>query len=490
MNSNILVVDDRFQEQFRAEGFEVLTPMEYILLNGKYLKNKKKVYNLSSSLGYQEKGYYVSLLALARGDKVFPRPRMIQDLKDKKVQKFISEEMSQVVQTKLHKIKSESFELSIYFGKNLTPHYDKLAWEFYRLIQAPMFRVFLEKKDIWIVSKVRILTLPEIIPSHFEFLLQAAKHFLIGNKQSNKIKSKTKYDLAILINEDEEIPPSDKKALKCFEKAFKEVGFKVNFIQNKDHPNIGMFDALFIRETTNVTHHTYRLARNGEMERLVVIDDPDSIVKCTNKVFLEQLLDNLEIPRPKTWIYDIKAYQAKAPKLNFPCVVKQPDSAFSQGVYKVHSLSDLNDLSEKLFKMTDLLIIQEYIPTDYDWRIGVLNGEVIYACKYFMAKDHWQIINNVNGKLEEGGFECVDPKFADGIVIKTALKATNAIGKGLYGVDLKQKGDQVYLIEVNDNPSIEYGVEDQFSGQELYNKIAKYFLNECHKKRGINVKKV
>ena len=44
--------------------------------------------------------------------------------------------------------------------------------------------------------------------------------------------------------------------------------------------------------------------------------------------------------------------------------------------------------------------------------------------------------------------------------MKTALRAANLLGDGLYGVDLKQTDDGCYVIEVNDNPNIDAGNED------------------------------
>ena len=48
------------------------------------------------------------------------------------------------------------------------------------------------------------------------------------------------------------------------------------------------------------------------------------------------------------------------------------------------------------------------------------------------------------------------------------MRATKLIGDGLYGVDLKQIGNQVYLIEINDNPNIDAGYEDRLMGDDLY----------------------
>ncbi|MCW8881535.1 MAG: RimK family alpha-L-glutamate ligase, partial [Sedimenticola sp.] len=60
--------------------------------------------------------------------------------------------------------------------------------------------------------------------------------------------------------------------------------------------------------------------------------------------------------------------------------------------------------------------------------------------------------------------------------VDTALKAANLIGNGLYGVDLKETENGIVVIEVNDNPSIDSGVEDQVLGDALYEQIMEEFL--------------
>ena len=60
---------------------------------------------------------------------------------------------------------------------------------------------------------------------------------------------------------------------------------------------------------------------------------------------------------------------------------------------------------------------------------------------------------------------------------KSLTQRSKRPGKGLYGVDLKQTGNRVVVIEVNDNPSIDAGVEDEFIGDELYTLIMQEFIN-------------
>src|SRR5690606_15072081 len=117
------------------------------------------------------------------------------------------------------------------------------------------------------------------------------------------------------------------------------------------------------------------------------------------------------------------------------------------------------------------------VPTEFDWRVGVLDGEPLYVCKYFMARNHWQILKrDEKGALVEGKGETIPVYQAPPHVVETAVKAAKTIGDGLYGVDLKELDGKAYVIEVNDNPSIEAGVEDKVIKDELYTRVIESLL--------------
>jgi glutathione synthase/RimK-type ligase-like ATP-grasp enzyme len=170
--------------------------------------------------------------------------------------------------------------------------------------------------------------------------------------------------------------------------------------------------------------------------------------------------------------------------LGLPCILKQPDSSFSQGVMKVETESELQEKMKKLLARSELVIAQQFLPTDFDWRIGVLDKQPLYACRYFMAKGHWQIIDyGKAGKIREGSADTIPIEDVPKPVRDTALKAANLIGDGLYGVDLKQIGKKVYVIEVNDNPNIDAGMEDQVLKDQLYKTIMQSFIRRIEQKK-------
>jgi glutathione synthase/RimK-type ligase-like ATP-grasp enzyme len=268
-----------------------------------------------------------------------------------------------------------------------------------------------------------------------------------------------------------------------FEREGRKLGLAVERIGKKDLPRLAEFDALFIRETTGIEHHTFRFAKKAAAEGLVVIDDPDSIIRCANKVYLAELLRSAKIPRPNTRILSRGSMQGIAEELGYPVVLKIPDGSFSRGVVRAQNAAELARHATELFRESDLILAQEYLFTDFDWRIGVLDREPLFACRYYMVQGHWQIADHSTpGRVKEGASDCVPIGDVPPAVLALALTAANRIGDGLYGIDLKQVGDRVLVIEVNDNPNIDFGVEDAVLGAALYRRVMESFLRRLEKR--------
>ncbi len=451
-------------------GVEVVSAKSYLTESEYSSQRNAKVCNLCRSYKYQSTGYYVSLLAAARGHKPLPSVQTIQDLKSPSITRFVSSELDELIQQSLQHIHSQKFALSIYFGHNIAKCHDRLCMRLFQQFQAPLlFAQFVRTETKWQLQSISSLILSEIPQEHRDFLVHAAKEYLTKKRGSLKKKTAMRYDLAILYNPDEATAPSNEKAIQKFVKAAESLGFDAEIISKDDYSRIAEFDALFIRETTAVNHHTYRFARRALAEGLVVIDDPDSILKCTNKVYLAEVLDRYKIQAPKTLILHSDNIDAVGRELGFPCVLKQPDGSFSKGVTRIESEHHLLQQVPELLEKSDLLIAQEFIPTTFDWRVTIFDQKPLYVCKYYMARRHWQIYERLDsGKTYSGRSETIPVSMAPKKVIRTALKAANAIGSGLYGVDIKETKDDCYVIEINDNPSIDAGVEDTVLGDDLY----------------------
>ncbi|MCC5904720.1 MAG: RimK family protein [Balneolaceae bacterium] len=465
-------------------GVQVISAKNYITDPQYIALRNAKVFNLSRSYRYQTLGYYVSLLATARGHKPFPNVLAIQDLKSKTIIRIVSDELDVLIQKSLKPIQGKRFTLSIYFGKNLAKRYDKLSGRLFDHFQAPLLRAeFFRKDKEWFLKNIQPIATSEIPGEHRPFVSEMAQEFF-KKRYRGVSKKESRYDLAILVNPDEKMPPSNEKAIRKFIQAAEALHFYTELITKDDASRLNEFDALFIRETTHVNHHTYRMARRAAAEGLIVIDDPESILKCTNKVYLAELLNKHNIPAPDTLIIQSVQTNMVQEKLGFPCILKQPDSSFSQGVVKADNVEEFVHMAENLFEKSELLIVQRFIPTEFDWRVGILNRCPLFACKYFMARQHWQIYERPDdGKIYEGDSETIPADEIPPHVLDTAIKAAALIGDGLYGVDLKEVDNQSYVIEVNDNPSVDAGLEDAVLKDELYRKIMLELLRRIEEKK-------
>lgn len=484
--TNLLVVDDPQDWRFPVEEVEIVTARDYLAPETSPTHRSARVFNLCSSYAYQSLGYYVSLLAEARGHHAIPSVATLRDFRSFPIARTFGQEIDETIETALKKEAATEFTLPIYFGQTLERAHGKLAAQLYRLFPAPLIRAEFRRQDRWILTSVLPMTADQVPHSHVDRIKEFAQRYFSKRHPTKAPKQRFVYDMAILVNPDEPCPPSNEKALKNFTEAAREMGFYVEIITANDAERISEFDALFIRETTAVDHPTYQISRLAHAEGLVVIDDPWSILRCANKIFLAESLAKAKLPAPHATILTHEDLDGRPfDRLTFPVVLKLPDAAFSLGVRKVDTPDQFRVELEAMLKESDLILAQEFAPSDFDWRIGVLDHQPLFACKYFMAEGHWQIYNWKAQKAEHrsGKFETLHVEFVPPQVIETACRATRLIGDGFYGVDLKQVGSRILVIEVNDNPSVDAGIEDSALGMELYRRVARSFRRRIEQAR-------
>ena len=488
MSRLLIVVEKASDWSAYHPSANVITALDY-LKQPQEGSERTQVINLCRSFKYLGLGHYVSLLAEARGHKVLPSVRAINDLRRRSLYGIDIEDLN----AKLTRFFPEGardatdFGLLVYFGRTSYAPLADLARQIFETFPCPILRIEFERQRVWQIASIKPAALHTLSDAQEDAFAEALDQFSKKLWRKPRAKRKYRYDLAMLHDPNEAMPPSDRAALKHFVKAGRELGIEVDPITRNDFASLAEYDGLFIRETTALDHHTYRFAHRAEREDMVVIDDPTSILRCTNKIYLHDLLKAKKLPTPRTEIVfkdDTKRLAALPELLGLPLVLKIPDGSFSRGISKVETAEELKDAAQKLFEHTALLLAQEYMYTEFDWRIGVLAGQPLYACQYFMSRGHWQIYNHAaKGKARVGGWKTLPVRDAPAEVVKLALRATAPIGDGLYGVDIKAAGNRIAVIEVNDNPSIESGVEDAYLGEDLYRRIMQEFLNRMERKR-------
>ena len=480
MNSVLILLDNLNDWKPYYETSSTLTVSDY-LKNKSLSKGKKLVINLSNNYIYNSEGYYGSLLAQARGHQVIPSVRTIN-----KLEAGVGIRMDQALQKLCYQwiqknnITTDTWCLNIYFGICQEKGLEKIARFIFDNYPCPLLQVELNTRPRNQIESIKYLSLDNLDESQQDFFANSLDKFNKKVWRSPRTPKTCRYNLAILHDPNEKFPPSNKRAIHKFLEIAKKMNVNAELITEEDATRLLEFDALFIRSTTSLNHFTFHLSQKAEQNDIVVIDDPTSIIRCTNKVYLKELLAKEKIPAPASTLVfqsNQNSFQTISEKIGSPFILKIPDGSFSHGMKKVDSEESLHKALDLLFEDSAILLAQEFTPTEFDWRIGVLNGQPLYACKYYMAKGHWQIYNHLDsGKSNSGLVDTIPLYKVPQDVVRTALKATSLIGKGLYGVDLKVVKGKPVIIEINDNPSIDYGIEDAILGDDLYYRILNYFI--------------
>lgn len=484
MAEPILVVESAADWGDTEAPIAVVDADDY-LVDPLYAKGDYYVINLCRGYRYQSVGYYCSLLAEARGHRVSPSVSAVLDLSRKSLYGPDIRLLAGAIQRLPAAAQAHPpGKLKVYFGQSEDPDWQEFARRAFESFPAPLLEVELHKgSDGLAVTALRPLSPRMLQPAERAFMQQALATNLARGWRKPRRQRRYRYDLAVLVDPEEVQAPSDAGALRRFARAGHAVGLAVEFIHASDFGRLAEFDALFIRETTRMNHHSYRFARRAEKLGLAVIDDPTSILRCTNKVYLAELLAAKHIAAPKTCIFGEADIGKLESMLGFPMVLKVPEGAFSKGVFKADNPAELKRLAAQLLEDSELALAQEFLPTEFDWRIGVLNGQPLYACQYLMAGKHWQIVKHgEDGKYQEGDSRTLAIADVPRDVIKIAVRAAHLIGDGLYGVDIKPTVSGPKVIEINDNPSIDAGIEDAVLGPELYQAIMREFLRRLERR--------
>ncbi|MFO0751446.1 MAG: RimK family protein [Myxococcota bacterium] len=490
-----LILVDQEKDFSNADTIhKVMTTRDYLSRPQLFKNTSSKIINLARSYSYQGAGYYCSLLAEARGHRIIPTVEVMTELSRKSLYEHAVPDLEANLNKAIEKLPKRAEppqKLFICFGQCEEAAYAPFARLLFDWFRVPILRVALAPltppsngsktetpPSTWRqIERIVPAAINSLSPTERATFTKALEVHTRGTWKVPKARAAAKYTLAVLTDPHEALPPTDQPSLRYFAKIAEKMSVEVEPVQKNDLDRLAEFDALFIRTTTAIDSYTYRFARRAQQEGMPVIDDPQSMIRCTNKVYLAERLTAANVPTPQTIIVQSeKGCGQIGAQLGWPVVIKSPDGSFSRGVFKCDDEAALKAKLKELLADSDLVICQQFVPTAFDWRIGVLDGKALFAAQYLMAKKHWQVMKHTsNGKSVEGGFKPVKLGDVPLGVVETAVSAANLMGTGLYGVDLKQTEAGLYVIEVNDNPDVNHGVEDAAEKDAVWERIVQWF---------------
>jgi glutathione synthase/RimK-type ligase-like ATP-grasp enzyme len=479
------------------------------------------VVNLCRSYAYLSKGYYVSLLADARGQRALPSLETIEQINNpfayfRELRELGLDTIDfKLVQSKkrllprvivgdpgrprmldaggeragpdgsgpsYHPTEMAYIETTAVFGSAGERRFARQGRTTFRRYAFPALRMrMFREDDCWKMGQIFPAPFHQLSAGDRTRLVEKLKNptWLSAEPAANRPKP---YRIACLFDPNDPQKPSWEDTLDKFDRAALRKGALFETIGLNDLARLPEFDALFIRTLTGIGCPSFAFAQRAASLDIPVIDDPESIARCSNKVYLHELFAREDIPTPKTLIVSRRTPIETIMELGPPTIVKLPQGSFSLAVKKADDRKALEEILKDMFRQSPLLIVQEFTPTPFDWRIGVMDGRILFAAKYHQAKAHWQIARKMpNGATRFGKVEAVAIEAVPASVRKVALRGSKLIGDGLYGVDLKEVNGKALMIEINDNPNIETGYEDVFEKDKLYDAVIASFLRRIRK---------
>ena len=494
----------------------VLTADEY--LDGSGSNPDVTVINLCRCTTYGTKGYYVSLLADARAQHVLPtvqtlaglaepyaRFRALQeagaptiDAAEMVVRKRALESHESTVQTMaqsagffpipLVRCEDEGYapaesdrvvETLIYLGTCADARFQRAARAVFSEWPAPLLRMQLvNEQGQWKITQIAAASPHELSATERAELIKELSNDRHVLRSVHTRHESVRASIAVLVDTSNPFSPSSPETIDRLERVAARMNVHIARIGMADLRRLPEYDALFVRSHTGVTHPAFQFSLRAESLGMPVVDATRSTIRCTNKVFLEELLKREHVPTPRTQIIAANTEWQQVEELGLPFVLKLPDGDFSAAVHKINTREDYERHASQMFRASPLLIAQEWLPTEYDWRIGVLGGRLLFAAKYHMARGHWQIRTVEKGTERYGRVEAIPRANAPIELVDLALRAARLVGNGFYGVDIKETQTGSVVIEVNDNPNLDVGYEDTADGDLIYEDIVRYFLEQ------------
>lgn len=287
---------------------------------------------------------------------------------------------------------------------------------------------------------------------------------------------------------DPERAPSGLGSLKSLSRAFENVGIQT-IIRNIGGTRPVKADGAFIRALTQVGGEAHRIAEEFELAGLPVLDRPSSIVRGCDKAYQALLFGRAGVPTPKTALVMAVAHAKKAQQQigSWPVVVKDPKGSFCSGVTVAHTLGELEAAVEQYCRNAGAAVLQGFVASEFDWRIGVLDHEILFAAKYWMAEGSWKIRDERLDGVRWGNCTPVPVGEVPGPVLQAALAASRATGPGLWGIDVKLVEDHAVVIEINDNPNIDDDVEAAIEADRVWPRLAEWFALRIKCSRGQHI---
>ena len=479
----LIVVDHPEEWPLTFAAAEVISADAYLRDERLAGMRQARVYNLCDSYDYQTAGYYVSLLAAARGHRTMPGVATIQDVKSRSLLRA-DDELEELIERSLHTIKSKRFELSIYFGCNLAERHaasePRAVQSVSRAADAGDVREVLDDGPVAAAQhradpgrrhagRATATFLRQVIENHFARRGPAGR---AGPQRPVRARSRDPDERRRALAA---VEPRGAEALRAGRaRATASTSSSSTATTTAASPSSTRCSSARRRpSTTTPTASRAGRAPKGSSSSTTPSRSSAAATRCT---WSSSRSGSISRSRRRWSSAAARSTDEIIRELGLPCVLKQPDSAFSRGrVPRRHARGARGRARSGCCRAATSSSCSRSCRRS---STGASASSTASRCS--SAATSWPKATGRSTTTARSARRKARPRRSPcstrrARCCSSRCSTANAIGDGFYGVDIKTVNGRHVLMEINDNPNVDRGVEDAVLGDELYDRIMKGF---------------
>lgn len=244
----------------------------------------------------------------------------------------------------------------------------------------------------------------------------------------------------------------------------------------QEHNITDRFDAVIPRLNVNFTDYGTNVLQQFICCHTYVSESPAALRLGRDKLKCLQYLQARGLPFPATAIaYSPAGLQPLAGKIGLPMLVKLIESTEGNGIFLVHTVKELDNITQTLCQLGASYVIQRFVAeaAGTDVRAFVVGGAIVATMRRQAQDDDFR------SNVSLGG--CSEPCTLSEEERRIVLAATAAIGINVAGVDLVRSENGPLLLEINVSPDFtgEQGIE-RVTGVNIADAIIDFAIAQVH----------
>lgn len=210
-------------------------------------------------------------------------------------------------------------------------------------------------------------------------------------------------------------------------------------------------------------------ARSLEAAGLLVVNSANAHQTASDKWLTQLMLESEGVPMPETVaVTSHEMFAALAERLPPPWVLKHRRGSWGRNILRVGSV----DVAEATYSLmsqipssgTDIVLVQEFVPSDADLRVIVVDGRVVGAIERRGEGWRHNVALGSSTVRHEAGQDVVD----------ISTRVADLLGLDVCGVDLLRREDSTHVV-LEANARVEFKGFERAHGSV----VAEHLIDLC-----------